>query len=978
MKDAGWNRGICVSLDANGGELAIAIARQSELSVYRIEPDAEAVRRTRSLAESAGLSPLRIRVEQGTLESAEYPDWCANVIVADAWSDDLMRILRPSGGIAFLKSDRGLPTDGIAAEKPSAGLVRVKRLALDGAGDWTHYQQTSANNRYSSDRLIRPPFGILWYGEPTTHRGAFWFVQGLAADGLLYLTDLSPTNPNRCVVTARDAYNGTVHWEREVGGDRFLWREPLKTDARGFTNQINTPGKIYEEQLAIFDGKIYAADNERCLIFDAATGKDVRSFAAPRPSAPENVWSYLAIDGDLLFGQTVPPYVIPEGNWPGAPMRADSGGPATLFALDPADGSPKWVRGGTADDELGTEFDTPLAIGDGRVFLRSGKTLFALDSATGKTVWSDAAIDEAGETWWEGAVHKNRLHLIRYDKRFYNRRQGAATLIFDARDGKRIAEEPLTRRSEKGPSSIADGLLCSPSGTNGCILDTAAGNVVFSRNGYSVFNPDRKSWGSGGGYDGARASCRVGAIPAGGVIHLLPNWGCTCRPFNATVTLYSTDRDDGDLVTTRGAVAEKQGDLPSAARIAAGADDWPTFRGNPARDAVTPQELARPLKKAWEAAITGAPTPPIAVGDMVYLGSTDERVRALDAATGAVRWEHYASGPIVASPVYWEGRIYFGAEDGWIHCVAAADGKPLWRIRVAPGVRKQGGFGRIVSSWPVQQGLAVADGKVWFTAGKVSGQGIVVGALDAADGRVLWTSTEVSGVPGWHIVLGSDRAFVPVEDRSGNLAQFALADGKPLDAQVALGYAAHISYVAGSKADGGGYARGFLVHGGGGVDRFTGQVKGGGFGMTPPWERVARDKFDEVSGEARAFFPVIGTSRIYFGQEGELVAAERSKLQQLLKGREARTASGRESLLAWQAKDLPCGKPEWMILAGDDARTEATLLAGGEKGVAAVDAASGRVLWNVPLDEATFTPAVSRGRVFLTTATGKALCLSPQ
>jgi hypothetical protein len=82
-------------------------------------------------------------------------------------------------------------------------------------------------------------------------------------------------------------------------------------------------------------------------------------------------------------------------------------------------------------------------------------------------------------------------------------------------------------------------------------------------------------------------------------------------------------------------------------------------------------------------------------------------------------------------------------------------------------------------------------------------------------------------------------------------------------------------------------------------------------------------------------------------------------------------------LLQWQAPGLPCGKPDWVILAGaDDRRQEATLLVGGPEGIAAVEAASGKVRWSVDRVGPTHSPAVSRGRVFLTSPSGKVLCLT--
>ncbi len=133
----------------------------------------------------------------------------------------------------------------------------------------------------------------------------------------------------------------------------------------------------------------------------------------------------------------------------------------------------------------------------------------------------------------------------------------------------------------------------------------------------------------------------------------------------------------------------------------------------------------------------------------------------------------------------------------------------------------------------------------------------------------------------------------------------------------------------------------------------------------------------EFSSEVRAFFPLVGKSRVYFGHMGELVAVERSKISQFMTTRwSPRTIKEKTALLDWQTHDLPCGKPDWVILTGDDTNDKAVLLAGGPKGIAATAAATGEKVWIVEEKESTLSPAVSRGRVYLTTATGRIVCLA--
>jgi hypothetical protein len=56
INDSGWSRGICIDLSADP-ELALALAGNSELSIYRVEKDAAEVSRVRKQVRAAGLGP---------------------------------------------------------------------------------------------------------------------------------------------------------------------------------------------------------------------------------------------------------------------------------------------------------------------------------------------------------------------------------------------------------------------------------------------------------------------------------------------------------------------------------------------------------------------------------------------------------------------------------------------------------------------------------------------------------------------------------------------------------------------------------------------------------------------------------------------------------------------------------------------------------------------------------------------------------
>jgi eukaryotic-like serine/threonine-protein kinase len=62
----------------------------------------------------------------------------------------------------------------------------------------------------------------------------------------------------------------------------------------------------------------------------------------------------------------------------------------------------------------------------------------------------------------------------------------------------------------------------------------------------------------------------------------------------------------------------------------------------------------------------------------VYIGSFDKKLYALDAATGAKKWEFLAGGAIISSPVIGGDTAYFGSFDRSFYAVDASSGNLKW------------------------------------------------------------------------------------------------------------------------------------------------------------------------------------------------------------------------------------------------------------------------------------------------------------
>jgi outer membrane protein assembly factor BamB len=106
---------------------------------------------------------------------------------------------------------------------------------------------------------------------------------------------------------------------------------------------------------------------------------------------------------------------------------------------------------------------------------------------------------------------------------------------------------------------------------------------------------------------------------------------------------------------------------------------------------------------------------------MVYFGSFDNNVYALDTATGAKVWNYSTAGDVFSSPAIANGFVYIGSYDGNLYALNATTGAKIWNYTT----------GNWVASSP-----GVANGVVY-----VGSYDNNVYAFDASTGAKLWNYT---------------------------------------------------------------------------------------------------------------------------------------------------------------------------------------------------------------------------------------------
>jgi len=323
-------------------------------------------------------------------------------------------------------------------------------------------------------------------------------------------------------------------------------------------------------------------------------------------------------------------------------------------------------------------------------------------------------------TLWTDAVRD--LHVVIREDGLYTigpERSEGKTRKLDPLTGKVLATYPGSRRACTRSTGGADGIFFRAPGGS-VLLDLAAPR--------------------GRQISPMRPSCLVGVLIANGHAYWLP-WTCDC---NLQMFGVISCGPAGEFTFGRRAEgAERLEVSPNAGAVAplpVAQGDWPTYRADSARSGRSAASVPERVRRVWQYTPAAAyeATSPVAAGGLVFVGGSDGIVRALDAATGKLRWRAYTGAAVRYPPTIAAGRALVASGDGWVYAFEAATGKRLWRFRAAPVERRIPVYGALQSTWPVATGVLVADGVAYLAAGMNNFDGTHAYALDAATGAIRW------------------------------------------------------------------------------------------------------------------------------------------------------------------------------------------------------------------------------------------------
>jgi len=721
----GIRGGLVVHVGCGDGKLTAALGAKGGYLVHGLDSDPARVEAAREHIRSLGLYG-KVSVAALEAQTLPYADNSVNLVVIGQGvtmrDGEVLRVLAPRG-VALI--------GGCKLTKPVPPEI----------DDWSHWRQGPENNPVARDTVVGPPRHLQWVVGPRwlrSHEVPSGITSLVTAGGRIFYTlDEGPIGitdgrlPEKWVLIARDAFNGTLLWKIPVPNWGWqTWRDSLRTRYRGMDwiktvgLRTSTPGDYVRRIVADAERLYFTLGHAAPVsILDAATGNVIAT--CPQSASPRKLLlsdgvlcvltdkRILAFDsrmGKLLWKRDTPKKAALAAH--GGRLVYHVGG-KELRCLELASGQPRWK----ADLAVAGQ----LIISDGMILSEADSQMHVLTLEDGKTVWASRK-GEASRKRRRG--RSSELYIV--DGTIWVGYRGQR---LDLKTGKRLP--PL---DVKG--------LWSPQHHHRCYSNKATSRyIIGAMEGmeYLALGADehsRNNW--------VRGACKVGILPANGMTYA-PTDQCFCSAgvkvlgFNALTAARSFG--PAGPPPQRLAKGPAYGKVsPQSAVGNPQSNDWPAFRHDSLRSGGLNAAVPAAIEPAWQTQLAGTLTQPVVVGDLLCVASRDTHtLHALDARTGKQRWRFTAGGRIDSPPTVHKGTVLFGSADGHVYCLRSADGEMAWTFRAAPHRRLIQSFGQLESAWPLHGSVLVLDGLAYVSAGRSTylDGGLFLYALDPATGKVV-------------------------------------------------------------------------------------------------------------------------------------------------------------------------------------------------------------------------------------------------
>lgn len=764
LDDSGVKGGLIVHIGCGDGKLTAALRANDSYLVHGLDADPQNVEKARQYIQSLSVrSPEDkiygiVSVDQLRDNQLPYIDNLVNLIVSENLGkvsmQEVMRVLCPKG-VAYIKNG-DTPQDAL---RRWTKTVKPWPQEMD---EWTHYLHGPDGNPVASDSLVGPPARLQWVGSPrwARHHDHMASMTSLvsAKGRLFYIFDEGLTAsiqlPANWKLIARDAFNGTELWKRDIG----QWNThqyPLKSG----------PAELLRRLVAV-DDRVYVTlgIDDPATALDAVTGKTVQTYQGSeytREIVVSDSVVFLVVDKSrsrLPDWQRKDTYVWdnsrranPEWGW-----HEDS---RKILAYEADSGRILWQM----------EFPVApcsLAVDATHVVFHNGEKLVCLDRHKGTTLWQSESspidIPVPTCTGPRVLIYKSVVLLAGNDGKMSG---------WSAQDGKKLWEQ---KQKPSGHQSlkdllVVDGLVWTGAIANNsndgvftsydpftgqmqsefppdvqvhwfhhrCYPSKAAGKYLLAaRNGTEFVDLKAEHWKP---HHWVRGGCIYGVMPCNGLTYA-PMHSCGCQleakltGFNALAPGPVPHSLSGQARLERGP-AYSQVDGPSASP-----DDWPMYRHDEGRSGTISAAISPAIRQSWQAELGGRLSAPVIAAGKLFIASIDSHtLYALDAASGRRLWAYTTGGRVDSPPTYYKGYVLFGSADGYVYALRAQDGALAWRFRAAPMDRRMMAWEQLESAWPVHGSVLIHNSVLYCTAGRnmyLDG-GIRFIRLDPVTGKLL-------------------------------------------------------------------------------------------------------------------------------------------------------------------------------------------------------------------------------------------------
>ena len=110
----------------------------------------------------------------------------------------------------------------------------------------------------------------------------------------------------------------------------------------------------------------------------------------------------------------------------------------------------------------------------------------------------------------------------------------------------------------------------------------------------------------------------------------------------------------------------------------------------------------------WQFFLSSPVVKPNAKAGIVYFGSSDGFIYAVDAENGTEKWKFKTEGPVHSSPALYKGKLLVGSWDNNLYALDAQSGQELWRFQTGAKAMMHG-----IQASPC---VDVGNGSVYFGA----------------------------------------------------------------------------------------------------------------------------------------------------------------------------------------------------------------------------------------------------------------------